>query len=128
MVGQVIFGVAVMLVAGALAAYNLRLKRRGHRTTGVVADVEREYDHNPDTPGYRNWPVLEFQTDRGQDVRTRTKVSGNAQVGQQVRVLYDPDNPNTAEIDTIWGRGTMKFGAFAVIGLLIIVDAIIRSR
>jgi hypothetical protein len=125
MVGQVLFGLAFTVIAGVMAVTNLRLKRRGHRTTGIVAGVERDRNPDPGTPGYTYWPVLEFQTDRGQDVRTRAKVNGSPQAGRRVRILYDPDNPHTAEIDTIWGRQTIVFGAFALIGIYLIVSAIL---
>lgn len=128
MVGQVLFGLVFTVIAGVMFVTNLRLMSRGHRTTGVVAGLERDRNPDPNTPGYTYWPVLEFQTDRGQDVRTRAKVSGSPQVGRQVRILYDPDNPQTAEIDTIWGRGTIVSGAFALIGIGLIVSAILRSR
>lgn len=122
MLGQVLFGLAFLVISGVMVVTNLRLKRRGHRTTGVVAEVERL----PGTSGGTYWPVLEFQTDRGQDVRTRAKVNGKPQVGRRVRILYDPDNPNSAEIDTIWGRGTIVSGVFAVVGIFLIVSAILR--
>jgi hypothetical protein len=128
MVAQVLFGLAFMVIPGVVVVSNMRLKRRGHRTTGTVAAVERDWNPDPKTPGYTYWPVLEFQTDRGQDVRTRAKVGGSPQVGRRVRILYDPDNPQTAEIDTIWGRGTIVFGAFALIGIYLIVSAILSSR
>jgi hypothetical protein len=92
MVGRVLFGLALTVMAGVIVVTNLRLKRRGHRTTGTVAGLERDWNPDPDAPGYTYWPVLEFQTDRGQDVRTRAKVSGSPQVGRRVRILYDPDN------------------------------------
>lgn len=126
MVGQVLFGLAFLVISGVMVVTNLRLKRRGHRTTGVVAEVERVWNPEPNSPGYTYWPVLEFRTDRGQDVRTRAKVNGKPQVGRRVRILYDPDNPNSAEIDTIWGRGTILSGVFALVGIFLIVSALLR--
>ena len=52
MVGQVLSGLAFMVIAGVIVVTNLRLKRRGHRTTGTVAGLERDWNPDPDTPGY----------------------------------------------------------------------------
>lgn len=55
------------------------------------------------------YPVAEFRTAAGEQVRTRTRTGGvqaRGRAGQQVQVIYDPRNPRNVVIDTLIGRGT----------------------
>jgi hypothetical protein len=75
-----------------------------------------------------SFPVVEFRTRSGEQVRARTSEGGSpppARVGDQVPVRYDPANPSTVEIDTIMGRGTFLPAGAALVGLALIVFAFV---
>src|SRR5690348_2513745 len=52
------------------------------------------------------FPVITFTTAAGVVVRSESKSSrsGAYTVGQKVSILYDPNNPNSLEINAAWSR------------------------
>jgi hypothetical protein len=90
----------------------LLLRRKGQRVTGTVTRIDREWDPGggPNNAGqYDYWPVLSFTTLAGQHIETRSEVgksSASGEVGQPVRVLYDPANPSAAEVDNFSAQAT----------------------
>jgi len=102
--------ILVGLLFAALGVYGSRrqilLRRKGQRVTGTVTRIDRHWDAGtgPNNQGsYSYTPVLSFQTLTGQQVETSSGVGGSSpgvEVGQQVRVIYDPAKPDVAEIDT----------------------------
>jgi hypothetical protein len=122
----IIFG----LVFAGVGIYGIvssrRLWRRGVRTTGSVVDLERRVDPGAG-PGVVYFPVLEFSTADGEQMRAVSKTSGQPPVGKQVPILYDPANPGVAEINTFMGRGTWLAVLAAAVGLALIVGGIMHA-
>jgi len=90
---------------GAYAGYvSWQLEQSGERTTGNVVRLDESDSGEGGCCVYS--PVIEFVAG-GQ---TFTFESGNASdppaydVGEEVRVLYDPANPETAQIDSFFER------------------------
>jgi hypothetical protein len=90
---------------GAYAGYvSWQLEQGGERTTGNVVRLDESDSGEGGCCVYS--PVIEFVAG-GQ---TFTFESGNASdppaydVGEKVRVLYDPANPETAQIDSFFER------------------------
>jgi hypothetical protein len=72
-------------------------------------------------------PVLAFRTADGREVQAVAGIARNpplAQPGDVVRVLYDPANPATAEIDSVAGRGTAVIAIVGASGVGLIVFAL----
>jgi uncharacterized protein DUF3592 len=96
----------VLAVAWALFAYVLqrRFLSRSVRASGVVEALKEERLGR--TPMY--FPVIRFTTAAGasMSVESHTTQSG-LRVGQTVRILYDPRNPNNVEIDAFWSHWAM---------------------
>jgi Protein of unknown function (DUF3592) len=127
MVGVFFAGIVFAAVGIYGVVYNLRLRRRGVRTTGSIVDVERRFNPDPNV-GTAYHPVLEFRTADGAQVRAvASEGSGTPPaIGKRVPVLYDPGNPSVAEINTIIGRGTWLAGLAAAVGLVLIVGAFVH--
>lgn len=117
------FGGLVFAVASGYGFLkSRRLARTGLRTDAEVVDLykrgtgeERVYT-----------PIVRFRTADGQEVVTRTGGASNpplARLGDQVRVVYQPGNPQVVSIDTVMGRGTVFMGLFVIIGLALTVFA-----
>lgn len=91
---------AAFCLWGAYAGYvSWGLEQNGERTTGIVARLEESSDGDGGCCVYS--PVIEFEANG----RTYSFEGGNASdppaydVGEQVPVLYDPADPNTAQIN-----------------------------
>jgi hypothetical protein len=99
------------------------------RTTGVVAGHEA-YDREARVPRERFRLVVRFDTATGSRVRFRSVANYGRPpyaVGEEVPVLYDPDNPLDARVDRrvevlapfiIWGVAVTLVGA---LGLAVLV-------
>jgi hypothetical protein len=90
---------------GVYAAYTgWQLQTGGERTTGTVIEMEESSSAESGCCVYS--PVVQFEVN-GQSY---TFDSGNAsdppqyEVGEQVEVLYNPTDPNTAQIDSLFER------------------------
>ena len=91
---------AAFCLWGAYAAYtSWRLDKEGETTTGRVVRLEESSDSDGGCCVYS--PVIEFKVN-GQ---TYSFESGNASyppaydVGEEVKVIYHPNDPNTAQIN-----------------------------
>ena len=93
---------AVMLVAAVLwALYQWSFRSNARRAEGLVVDVAVETDARHSRLYH---PVVEFTDHRGELVRFKegVAVTGSAlfDKGERVTVLYMPENPSQAQIDT----------------------------
>lgn len=129
-----IFGVA--LIAGGLFAFFRRRAQlsRSIVTTGSVVELlpQRQsgdyvVEKNPADgvkikPKYLYRPVISFKTESGRTVKFAASVSSRPkpfQIGDQVEVIYEPDQPKKAQINRfvyLWFNVLMLlfFGFFAL--------------
>lgn len=97
-----------------------RLREQGVRVPGVVVRLTFSPSRGTD-PGGTYSPVLRFRTAEGQDMETESDVGTSpapAREGDQVTVIYDPQKPTLARIDSMSGRGTAIGGLLVAGGLL----------
>jgi hypothetical protein len=92
---------------GVYAGYiSWKLQQEGQITAGLV--VEMEESESPE--GGRVYsPIIEFNIG-GQTYSIEGDTASNPpayHAGQEVRVIYDPSNPNTAQIDKFTERWLM---------------------
>jgi hypothetical protein len=93
---------------GVYVAYvSWQLETNGERTTGVVVRLDEQSDAEGGCCTYV--PIIEFQADE-----KTYSFDGNTasdppqyQVNEEVPVLYDPSDPNTAQIDKFSDRWLM---------------------
>lgn len=90
------------LWAGVSALIKQRRKRAASASaTGVVVELQKQI-FNPGSGGVY-CPSIEFSTPSGEVVRFQSSygtMPASHKVGQAVKVLYDPKEPHTAEIDS----------------------------
>jgi len=115
---------------GVYAGYvSWKLEQGGERTTGNVVRLEESNSSEGSCCVYS--PVIEFSAG-GQ---TYSFESGNAsdppayRVGEEVPVLYDPANPETAQINSIFERWVFPIIIIPamILGALILDFFLIRS-
>ncbi|MEU5880343.1 DUF3592 domain-containing protein [Spirillospora sp. NPDC047279] len=123
-VGQVLPPVFVLAGLGfaAFGAHLIRTGRRlrdhGVRVPGTV--VRLRWDSN-DSGGGTFYPLLRFRTADGAAVETESDVGTNpapAREGQQVTVVYDPEKPRRARMDTMLGQGAALGAVMVAFGLV----------
>jgi hypothetical protein len=93
---------------GAYAAYvSWQLETSGERTTGVVVRLNEQDDSDGGCCTYV--PVVEFEAGGGTYSFEGDTASDPPQyrVNEEVSVLYDPSDPNTAQIDKFSERWLM---------------------
>ncbi|MER6172466.1 DUF3592 domain-containing protein [Streptosporangium sp. NPDC001681] len=98
------------------------LRRHGVRVPGVVVGLRR---------GNRvYYPTLRFQTVQGFVVETESDLGSNpspVRPGQQVMVLYDPERPQRARVDSVGGRGVLHGVLFLTVGAVILVVSLVAA-
>jgi len=131
------WGYLLLLVPAAFMGFGLMIATHGARSgkrtkafkaraqsaTGLVTEVRKRW-HSDSTGDMSStmyyYPVVRFDLPDGRQVETETP-GGNpspAKQGAQVRILYDPDAPTTALVDTRWGDGTIGNGCVMGFGLV----------
>ena len=115
--------VGVGLAAGAGAAWvarrSMRLSASGAHADGTVVGNE---EHIPPgqrgTPRAFHIPVVAYTTARGEKIRFTSRVGRGRPLpnGTPVRVVFDPDHPEDAEIAT-FARLWLMLTVLAVMGL-----------
>lgn len=95
---------------------------------GVVVKVDDVTTSHKDGTTSRYYPVVRFVTGSGQVVQYRDHLGENSpayRVGDPVRVLYDPANPQRARLDT-WASLWLEAMILLMIGVpLLFVSAVI---
>ena len=100
----------------------LPLVARGRAATGTIRSYEQgESSSDGEAPPV--YPVIHFSTPDGKDQSFRSNMGGGGQpIGQKVAVLYDPENPSRARLDTwqaLWlGAGLAAGMALVCAGAL----------
>lgn len=101
------------------------------RASGTVIELQRRQSSSDDGPSY--YPVVRFTDASGKDVTFTSSTGSNPpsnREGDKVAVLYDPNNPDEAELDSffaLWFGPLMVGGLFGTIFPLVGVFAIIGS-
>lgn len=116
-----IFG-AVSVWWGVLA---FRAQRRflgkALRATGVVQSLKKERMKSSTV----YFPVIRFTTASGATVTATSQSSKSSgyPIGQPIKVLYDPDEPENLEIDAFWSRWLVVIAATFVALLCFAIGA-----
>ena len=121
---RIFTGVAVvmLLVAGISTVSILKKLGREESVPGVVVDVvkQRYVDAETDNVSYYYYPVVEFKARDGKRRTVQLNEGSNPQsyeVGDEVTVLYEPENPNDARIKS-FGSSALMWILPSITGLL----------
>jgi hypothetical protein len=121
---RIFTGVAVvmLLVAGISTVSILKKLGREESVPGVVVDVvkQRYVDAETDNVSYYYFPVVEFKARDGKRRTVQLNEGSNPQsheVGNEVTVLYEPENPNDARIKS-FGSSALMWILPSITGLL----------
>jgi hypothetical protein len=122
-------GGAIALGAGVLLGVRtVKFERRAIRASGVVIDNVANMDGSQNQVCY--YPKIRFRTNEGLDV-TFISSSGNNdsgfRVGEAVTVLYDPQRPTRAVIDSFWSRWGLSVILIGL-GLVALIAAAVVGR
>ena len=133
-VGLLFLVLGLALSAGAFVAFarTRTFLATAYTTTGVVLALEAYQDSDGDTL-YR--PVLRFRTHEGEETEFRTNVGSSSdrfEVGQRLDVLYNPEEPSDARIQSfmqLW-LPTLILGVLGGVFVLVggIFTAVLLSR
>jgi hypothetical protein len=113
-----ILGSGCLLYASVLLVKNILFLKNSASATGTVIDFHRHRGNKFTTYA----PIVTFTTADGRSFKFRSQVGGDEDdysVGQQVTVLYSPDDPMNAEIKAfspLW----FPVIALSVIGLFFV--------
>lgn len=104
-------GLQVLLDGSTRLTRNIHLVRSGISCSGTVID----YKMSPGGKNRRIWPVVSFTAPNGNVIQFESlahfNYSGYSAM-QTVPVIFDPNNPNIAEInesDRLWGGLLTRF-------------------
>jgi hypothetical protein len=114
--------VVMLLVAGISTVSILKKLGREESVPGVVVDVvkQRYVDAETDNVSYYYYPVVEFKARDGKRRTVQLNEGSNPQsheVGDEVTVLYEPENPNDARIKS-FGSSALMWILPSITGLL----------
>lgn len=108
-VGNIFAGLGGLFLVISLGfTYHTRnFVARAETATGQVVALEyrRSRDTHDGSTSYLYYPVVEFALADGQQIRFESQVGSSwprFRVGQAVEVLYDPRNPQKAQINRFW--------------------------
>lgn len=122
LVGVLFFVLGIAMLIGGVVSFVKKRRELANSisTSGVVTELVR-------VTGQRSYlyvPVVQFETASKQAVSFQSSVGGmpaRHSVGQQVKVVYDPGNPQKAEIDSamsLWLVPSCMLGMGLVFTLL----------
>ncbi|WP_013320872.1 DUF3592 domain-containing protein [Gloeothece verrucosa] len=105
-------------------------------SVGTVIDlrVKSSYDHDG---GSIYYPRVSFQTEKAEKIDFESNFGTNPpayKVGQQVPVLYHPDNPDQAQIKSFWSLWFVSIlllgmgGIFTVVGLSLLLSLKLQKQ
>ncbi len=112
-------GISAGAAAALVARRSVRLVRAGGSAHGVVVGNEEDTPAGQrGTPRTYHFPVVAYATPQGTKVRFRSRVGRGRPLpnGTSVRVAFDPDHPDDAEIAT-FARLWLMPAVLAVMGL-----------
>lgn len=110
-----LFGLVFFAIGSGLTYRQRTLEKQGIETQGVVVSLQENYDSD----GSTYTPVIQFKTTNGQSVEFLSSYSSSPpdyKVGEQVTVVYPPEQPDEAIIK--WD-GQLLHVIFMLVGGLI---------
>jgi uncharacterized protein DUF3592 len=93
----ILFGLGFVVGGVVVSLYMDRFLATGVESSGVVVEVVYE----PGSQQARMHPVVRFKKADGTEVLGRSWQHHNSEVGQTLRLVYDPRNPEHVEIGTL---------------------------
>ncbi len=121
--------VAVIVLGLALASWGIAWQRRSRRlsratgVSGIIVDYEDRFTGRSGA----SFPVVAFRTRNGKTMRVtmrQARLFTYPSVGSQVKVIYDPDKPDVAYIDSAGFR--YGFFVLVIVGLGLVVLSALR--
>lgn len=121
-----VLGIGLILGGSYYLVYQYQFAKAATHTNGTVISVEARTGTGGKGTTY--CPVVTFLTERRQPVQFTSFVCSSSapNIGSTIEVLYDPNDPQNAKLDTTsdrllrWGLG----GGPIVIGLLVVIGSI----
>jgi len=105
--------------------------QRAENATAEVVDYERKLSNPNSASSAAYYPIVSITSESGESIRAETNVGRSPpafEIGAQINVLFDPDEPGKARVATpfgLWGAAAL-FAGFGF--LFLIVGGIIRFR
>ena len=94
----VLVGLAIL---GLYRVYDVaQFTLRAEKTQGIVVDFVKGKVGSGKHRATVSFPVIEYRTASGENVRFRASHRGNLSQGENVPILYDPDLPEVASVDS----------------------------
>jgi Protein of unknown function (DUF3592) len=129
LIGLMLLGVVLVGFGFKMLADTRRFLATAEPAGGVVVRVDERVERERVGAGdnerwadvTRRYPFVEFRTGRGQVAQFQAD-DGSLQVGDSVRLVYDPANPRNARLDK-WGNRWAGPLALWGAGLVILVMA-----
>jgi len=92
-----------VLFAGFVSWYNTRnFLARCVKTKGVVVSHHHQTSDDEDGKTTSIFPIFRFNHPKtGMEYTVRSNISGLMQEGQEIEILYDPENPKNAKINKL---------------------------
>jgi hypothetical protein len=101
-------GLVFLLVGFGMSLHTLRFQNRAVSSTGKIIDFKEHWVRGERSSiSHRAYsPVVRFQTREGKEITFEgsTGFGSGFKLEDKVRVLYDPQDPSHAEIDTFGSR------------------------
>jgi len=135
--------IGVAMLIGGVFMFNRtrRFTQRSVATTGTVVELLLESRSSTSagrrTVGHSYYPLIRFKTKSGQVVEFKSSFGSNPPsyvVGARVPILYDPDNPHRAEINSfmsLWMGVIILLalgGIFTAVGVGTVLVAVASKR
>jgi hypothetical protein len=123
-------GVILLAIAGIIYVRERAFLSRAQTAMGTVVDL----DLSSDSDGASSFcPVIEFTTEAGEPVRYYGNVCSNPpdyNVGEQVEVLYDPQDITHVQINSFWSQytGVLVLSCIGLPFLLFTIWGVIPAR
>jgi hypothetical protein len=110
------------LLLGSFFAFNStqNFLEKSVTATGTVIDLRLEYSEDSNV----YYPLVKFQTENGKEIKFKSSFGTNPpayQVGEEVSIIYLPDNPNKAQINSFW---SLWFLSILLLGMGTVFTAI----
>jgi len=117
----ILIGVGIVVLGVTFWFRSRSFLARAVRTSGVIVDLQRERSRAGDGHGTVYRPIFRFTGPDGRDiVRRAGSASSHPRLrpGEPVTVLFDPQRPSEARIDTLDNRGPMAAVLTVIFGIV----------